>query len=243
MNMKNKNVVVTGGTRGIGFAIAKKMINSGARVLITGRNEETLKSAVNKLGDCAEFMVWDISKTEENKEKLQQAEKSMGHIDVLVNNAGVLESDWSGILNTTPEDWDRTMDTNLKGVYFLSQAFARMWVEKKQKGKIINICSNNAYRALDTPYAASKWALRGLTMGMAKRLAPYGIIVNGVAPGCTSTSMLGLEDGEPCSYPEVPLGRYSFPDEIANVCVFLASEASGSILGQIIVADGGEILK
>ena len=241
---QGKKVLLTGGSRGIGLAIAKKMVEAGAEVLITGRNKDTLNKALETLDSSnMQSMVWDMRKIDAIKENFHMAVKILGRVDILINNAGVLtENDFSGLFAATPETWDYIMDINLKSVFFLCQAAARHMIDNKIHGRIVNICSNNAFRALDTAYAISKWGVRGMTMGLGKTLAPYGIIVNAVAPGITSTSMVKAQDNAYVEFSGAPLGRYSFPAEIADVVMFLASEAAGSIIGQVIVSDGGETL-
>ena len=243
MKLEGKRVLVTGGSRGIGYAIAGRMLQEGAQVVITGRHRSALEAAADSLGAGARFLAWDSADVSAIPEKLDAVEAMLGGLDVLINNAGVLTAqDWDGMMAVTPESWDATMNVNLRGVFFLCQGAARRWIEGKQGGRIVNVCSNNAFRALDTAYAASKWAIRGLTMGMAKRLAPHGIFVNAVAPGPTSTSMMACADGETHAFAGAPLGRFSYPEEIAGVCAFLASEEAGSMVGQVLVADGGETL-
>ena len=243
MELKEKRIIVTGGSRGIGYAIAEGMIKEGAKVLITGRNEESLQEAIGRLGDNARYLVWDAADIPEIPEKLEKALELLGGIDILVNNAGILtKQDCDGFFAITPKSWDATMDTNLKSVFFMCQAVSKYWVDNKLTGKIINICSNNAFLSRATAYATAKWGVRGLTQGLAKRLAPYNITVNAVAPGCTSTSMLGAEDGEIRKADYIPMGRYTLPSEIADMCLFLASDKSKGIVGHILVADGGEIL-
>ena len=241
MSLNGKKAIVTGGSRGIGFAIARALTEKGAQVLITGRHEDTLREAAEKLG--AEYLVWDTAEIEKNEEMVSKAEKLLSGLDVLVNNAGIhRDEDFGGMLAVTPESWDETMNVNLRGTFFLTQTVAKRWIEEKHRGRIVNICSNNAFRAKDTAYAASKWAIRGLTVGMAKRLAPYGIIMNAVAPGPTSTTMLSCEDGETRLHGDAPIGRFSYPSEIASLVTFLASDETENIVGQVIVADGGELL-
>lgn len=244
MNLEGKKAIVTGGSRGIGFAIARKLIECGAKVVITGRHAETLEQAAEKLGGKDIYpLVWDTADLSVLNDRLNEAVGLLGGLDILVNNAGIhTEEDFSGMMSVTPAGWDMTQNVNVRGVFFLTQAAARYWMDAHQGGRVVNICSNTAYRALANAYGVSKWAVRGMTEGMGKALAPYGIFVNGIAPGPTSTSMLGRKEGETVAN-HTPLGRYSYPCEMADICAFLASDEAGSMVGQILVADGGETLR
>lgn len=243
MKLEGKKALITGSSRGIGFAYAKKFLEEGAEVVITSRHADELTEAARKLGSQkVHALVWDTADLSVLQDNLAETVRLLGGLDILVNNAGVLtREDFSGMMAVTPETWDLTQNVNVRGVFFLTQAAAKYWMDNKQGGRVVNTCSNNAFRALDTAYAASKWAIRGLTMGMGKRLAPYGIFVNAVAPGPTSTGMLSCEEGATVPN-DTPLGRYSYPSEMANICAFLASDDAGSMVGQVLVADGGETL-
>jgi NAD(P)-dependent dehydrogenase (short-subunit alcohol dehydrogenase family) len=158
-------------------------------------------------------------------------------IDILVNSAGVLDKEpW---LAKTPEGFDKVMNTNLKAIYFLCQTIANHMINKNIKGHILNISSSSSMRPSWGPYQLSKRALNGLTLGFAQRLAPNGIVVNGIAPGVTATPMMDgvLEEGN-LSYPN-PLRRASAPEEIANLAVFLASDLGNSVVGDTVMMTGG----
>lgn len=232
--LKNKNALITGGNSGIGLEIAKKMIEAGAHVTIIGRNHDKTISVAKDM-NCS-YIIEDISDTKKLIEDITGYIKDK-RIDILVNSAGVLDKEpW---LAKTPEGFDKVMNTNLKAIYFLCQTIANHMINKNIKGHILNISSSSSMRPSWGPYQLSKRALNGLTLGFAQRLAPNGIIVNGIAPGVTATPMMDgvLEEGN-LSYPN-PLRRASAPEEIANLAVFLASDLGNSVVGDTVMMTGG----
>ena len=232
--LKDQTALITGGNSGIGLAIAKKMIESGANVIIIGRDESKTVSCAEKL-KCS-YLIEDISETKKLVEDISEYIKDK-QIDILVNSAGVLDKEpW---LAKTPEGYDKVMNTNLKAIYFISQTIANHMIEKNIHGHILNVSSSSSMRPSWGPYQLSKRALNGLTLGFAQRLAPNGIIVNGIAPGVTATPMMDsiLEEGN-LSYPN-PLRRASTPEEIANLAVFLASDLGNSVVGDTVMMTGG----
>ena len=191
--LKGRKALITGGTSGIGYAIASAFLRSGASVVITGRTEQRLENSVKKLAeenpsvkDRIAFVVMDNKEVSSFK-TLFDSHPILKETDILVNNAGVLGGD---ISIATEEDYDSILDTNLKGTFFLSQLVARNMKERGIKGNILNIASSSSLRPATSAYTISKWGIRGLTLGLAKVLAPYGITVNGLAPGPTATPML-----------------------------------------------------
>jgi NAD(P)-dependent dehydrogenase (short-subunit alcohol dehydrogenase family) len=232
--LKDKNAIITGGNSGIGLAIAKKMIEAGANVTIIGRNKDKTISVANDI-NC-NYLIEDISDTNKLIEDISEYIKDK-RIDILVNSAGVLDKEpW---LAKTPDGYDKVMNTNLKAIYFLCQTIANHMINKNIKGHILNISSSSSMRPSWGPYQLSKRALNGLTLGFAQRLAPNGIVVNGIAPGVTATPMMDgvLEEGN-LSYPN-PLRRASSPEEIANLAVFLASDLGNSVVGDTVMMTGG----
>ena len=154
-----------------------------------------------------------------------------------MNNAGVLGAH---ISNATEEEYDSVLDTNLKGPFFLSKLFGAYLKQNGIEGNILNIASSSSVRPAASAYTLSKWGIRGLTLGLAKAFAPYGIVVNGLAPGQTATPMLlsSKSEGDLFS-PNVPLERYALPEEIANMAVILVSNMGKSIMGDIVYMTGG----
>lgn len=243
--LKNRCALITGGTSGIGYAIAESFLKAGmSAVVITGRNQLKIDETCSKLskyrGACLGF-VMDNTKIDtfaSTFDKMQNAlkEKGLGQIDVLVNNAGVLGA---VLPNADEATYDAVLDTNLKGVFFLSQLIGKYFKENNIKGNILNIASSSSLRPAQSAYTISKWGIRGLTLGLAKCLAPYGITVNGVAPGPTATPMLKRDGDKNLVHEGIPLGRFVMPEEIANMAVFLVSDMGHSILGDIVYMTGG----
>lgn len=235
--------LITGGTSGIGFSIAKAFLNSGATVIITGRSEERteqacdiLRSSVNDTGKVHGYTL-DNTCVRSFDPALQEMSARWGlKIDILVNNAGVLGGD---ISNVDEEQYDVIMDTNLKGSFFLSQAIGRYMKRRHISGNILNIASSSSFRPAASAYTMSKWGLRGLTLGLAKSFGPYGIVVNGVAPGPTATPMLLKDKNDDLTFARNPLGRFALPEEIANMAVFLVSDMGRTIVGDIVCMTGG----
>ena len=241
--LKGRCALITGGTSGIGYAIAKAFLNSGATVIITGRNQARLDNACASLGCDGRVYACmldnrDVNSFENVFHSMLDRIRSggVGQIDVLVNNAGVLGA---SMPNADEETYDAVLDTNLKGVFFLSQLVGKYYRDNHIKGNILNVASSSSLRPAISAYTLSKWGIRGLTLGLAKSLAPYGITVNGVAPGPTATPMLLREGEKNIHHDRIPLGRYVMPEEIANMAVFLTSDMGRSILGDIVYMTGG----
>lgn len=245
--LQGKIALITGGSSGIGFEIAKKFAQTGAMVIITGRNEKKLQQASTDLGtDCCKYLVWDISETESIDQKLQECKELVGgDIDILVNNAGIAPSKFFGKIDET--EWNKIYDINLKGNYFLTQALVKTWKKSAFEGykKIINISSQGGFVGATYPYRMVKWDVRGLTEGLGKLLIKDYIIVNGIAPGVVKTSMqqFSLDQGDNLYTDQNPVHRVCLPEEIAELALFLVSDASNFIIGQTIVCDGGYTLK
>lgn len=241
---KEKVILVTGGSSGIGFETAKQFLAEGGYVIITGRKEDHLKDAVGKLqSDQVKYLVWDISDVSIAQVKLEEAVAIFGRIDIFVNNAGVFKYDnWSQFDEKT---YDNIVDTNAKGLFFISQAEGKYLVANKLRGKILNICSSFGVDARFDPYSVSKWGSVCITKGLAKELVKYGIVVNGVAPGSVPTNITGnqIDVQENAFTPEHLTNRWILPEEVASILLYLASDSANSIIGQVIVIDGGYTLR
>lgn len=240
-----KTVMITGGSGGIGKAIAIACVRNGASVVLAGRNVEKLNSVAQELlekrkdnSQFVECVYLDISDV--NSIRILFEEKIFKNefhkIDVLVNNAGL---DAGGTIGSTKEEqFDKTIATNLKGTYFMTQEFACYLKTNHIQGNILNISSASGNRPVISPYMLSKWGITGLTAGMAKKFIKYGIVVNGIAPGPTATNMLGL-DGSNLFYERAPAQRFSDPTEVANLAIFLISDMGRMIVGDTVYITGG----
>lgn len=244
MLLNDRAALVTGGSRGIGRAIALDLAKAGADVAITYNSNPALAEEVVKeieaLGRKAMALKVDVAVVAEAQEALDQVAKEFGKIDILVNNAGVTKD---GLLMRMSEaDWDLVVDTNLKGVFNMTKAAIRPMMSQK-RGKVINITSvvgltGNPGQA---NYCASKAGVIGFTKSVAKEVASRGITVNAIAPGFIATDMTGkLNDTQKESLMGlIPLKRMGKPEDIAATVTFLASDGGDYITGQTIVIDGG----
>ncbi len=245
--LKGKVAVVTGGTTGIGFEIAKAFIHNGASVIITGRDSERIANAVVKLKKeignsenmfvCGEVLDNTMTTQIEDRWKQILSHIENKHIDILVNNAGVISKTHFG--KTDEKDYNLVMETNLKGTYFLSEIVSNYMIENGIKGNILNISSSSALRPAVSAYSMAKWAIHGLTLGMAKKLSPYGIVVNSIAPGPTATRMLQSDNIININRMSSPSERYATASEIANLAVIMVSDMSKMVNGDTMYATGG----
>lgn len=242
-HLEGKNVLITGGGRGLGYYIARRCLRDGAKVLITGRNEETLRNAARELGANCLYIVFDATNIDGIPDLLQEAEKTLGgKIHCLVSNAGVsLHED--GFRSVTQEGWDLQMDTNLKGNYFLVKEYiAYLEAKVETQGNIVVITSERAKRADDIPYGLTKAASNSFIQGIGCRVIEKGIRINGVAPGVTASDMTGFDrNGD--LYAQWQAGKRIFlPEEVAEVVGFLLSDLSACISGEIITCDQGRYI-
>ncbi|MCT7523342.1 SDR family oxidoreductase [Aliarcobacter cryaerophilus] len=238
---ENKHILVTGGTSGIGLEIAKKFLSLGAKVTITGRNIDKLNAIRNEISNSNLTIVeWDISDSKVTDEKVNETVMKMGKIDILINNSGIYAP--NSLFDTDEKLFDEIMNTNLKGLFFTSKKISEYFIKNTIKGKIINISSVRSIQGGAEPYGISKWGVRGLTQGLARDLIKNGIVVNAVAPGITASGINGINI-ENNAYTSSSLdNRVATPQEIAEIVIFLSSNASNHIIGQTIVCDGGETL-
>ena len=242
-----KIVLVTGAQRGIGRAVAVRFAEAGADVVLNYLDDEAAAKAtaaeITALGRRAATLGADIAKPEEARQLVADAERALGPIDVLVNNAAIFPR--APFLDLTEDMWDAVLDTNLKATFVCAQAVARRLVAAGRPGTIINVSSGAPYRGSmrATAYMASKLGIVGLTRGMARELAPHGIRVNAVAPGITNTAMPRLGNTEEALATlgrANPSGRLAEPEDIADVIVFLATDDARYVVGQLIHVNGGD---
>lgn len=242
--MSEKIAVVTGGSRGIGAAIAKKLASQGMTVIINycGSEDRALavKSEIEAAGGQAEAWRCDISDCGQCEEFVKAVMEKYGRIDVLVNNAGITRDGL--MMCMSDEDFSRVIDTNLKGTFYMMR-FASRHMLKTKKGRIINMASVVGLmgNAGQVNYAASKAGVIGATKSAAKELASRGITVNAIAPGFIDTEMTGAlsEKVQEQILTQIPLGTFGKPEDIANCAAFLASDEAAYITGQVIQVDGG----
>lgn len=237
--LEGKTALITGGSGGLGIAFAKAFMQAGCSVIIAGTNQSKLDTCKAELGQDARTITIDISNVSNLAEKVDEAVRlsPTGKIDILVNSAGVNKA--QNFLNVNEPDYDHIMDINAKGTYFMSQAVAKYMIRNGIKGHILNVSSSSAQRPAWTPYEISKWAINGMTKGMADVLLPYGIIVNAIAPGPTATPML-IKNGDSCiSNDNNLIGRFEMPCEIANLATFMVSNMGDMIVGDTIYISGG----
>ena len=241
--LNKKKVVVTGGSKGIGFAIAQKLISMGANVLITGRKLEDLKKAVEKLGGNAKYIQFNNSDVSSIDKFVRNSIKLMGGIDSFVLNAGVSFHE-GNFLNVTIEGFDSQFDINLKANYFIAQAFLKYKLDKNEDGDLLFLSSETAGKSVDIPYGLTKAAINSLVGGLARRVYQKNIRVNAIAPGVTLTNMAGDNRNitDDLANDSVA-GRFLLPSEIAEVACFLLSNASKCITGEVLYCDAGSHLK
>jgi len=236
--------LVTGANTGLGQAIAVGLAQAGADIVAVGRTapEETA-ALVAGVGRKLHAITADFSTTEPVQRVVDGAYAAAGRLDILVNNAGIIRR--NDMVDFTEDDWDAVMDTNLKSVFFLSQAVARRWIADARGGKIVNIVSMLSFQGgLRVPsYTSSKSALAGLTKAMCNEWAARGINVNGLAPGYIATNnTAALQADETRSrqiLERIPAGRWGQPADVAGAAVFLASRAADYMHGAIVPVDGG----
>jgi 3-oxoacyl-[acyl-carrier protein] reductase len=248
--LQGKKTIVTGASKGIGAAIARFFVMEGADVLVNYNSSETqateLVESLNDEGPGRAFLVrGNVSKVDEIRAMVSNAKEKMGRIDVLVNNAGIIIR--NDFFSSTEEEFDRIIDVNLKGTFFSCKEVAPTMIEQK-KGSIINIASISGLAqpsALAYPnYVASKAGVIGVTRALAVKLAPF-VRVNAVSPGTIETDMVASlpEESKRNAVAEAFLKRLGRPDDIASACVFLASDESDFVTGEILTVSGGRAMR
>ena len=238
--LKGKVAVITGANSGVGEATALAFAKEGATVVISARRIEPLNAVADKIkaeGGTVLAVPTDISDKAACENLMDKAVEAFGKIDILVNSAGVVTK--HDFWNTDEKEYDSIMDTNAKGTFFMSQAVGKQMVEKHIQGHILNVTSSSALRPAWTPYQMSKWAVNGLTQGLADMMIPHGIVVNAIAPGPTATPMLAKKEGDSIYEPYTPSHRYAMPEELASLALFMVSGAGNMIVGDTVYMTGG----
>ncbi len=244
--LEGKTAIVTGGTRGIGYAIVEAFVRQGANVALCGSRKETADAAFAKLvesGIDAENVMAiapDLTSPESLAANFAQVVERFGRLDILVNNAGV--SSRTPLADYSAEEFQSVMNLNLNGTFFASQAAVKIFREQGDGGCILNTSSMVSKYAQPSgcAYPVSKFAVNGLTLALARELAPENIRVNAVAPGITRTDMVDALPEEMIKplIASIPLGRMGEPQDIANAFLFLASDMASYVSGQVLGVDG-----
>ena len=247
MDLEGKSALVTGGSLGIGTAIALDLGVNGANVALSYRKHpdeaEEAAEKIRAMGRKAMAVQADVAKFADAEKMVNTALQEFGRIDILVNNAGV---NWDGVIwKMTEEQWDTVLNTNLKGYFNFIRLVAPIFREQKS-GKIVNLTSINGLRGKfgQANYSASKAGIIGLTKTVAKELGKSGVNVNAVAPGLILTDMMAQmpEEAKQTSLDETVLKRLGTPEEVASVVTFLCSERARHITGEVIKVDGGQYI-
>ncbi len=245
--LDGKVILVTGASKGIGRATAVAFAEQGAQLVINGRNQQTLRALADEIaevtGSRPELAVYDVGVESEVKQAFQVIQKQYKKLDVMVNNAGVLDDALLGMIRM--QQLEATMSANLFGTIYHMQYAARL-MQRQQAGSIINLSSiiGRVGNAGQVVYGASKAGVIGATMSAAKELARYNIRVNAIAPGFIDTDMARQLTEEKFAerVNSVAMGRIGKPSEVANVALFLASDLSSYVTGQVVGVDGGMLI-
>ncbi|MDQ2670772.1 MAG: 3-oxoacyl-[acyl-carrier-protein] reductase [Gemmatimonadota bacterium] len=243
IDLSGRVALVTGGTRGIGRALAASLHAAGARVAVAGRDLDRAKQAAAELGEGTAGVACDVADGVQVDAAVAEAERALGPIDILVNNAGLTRDNI--LLRLGDDDWDAVLDANLKGAFNTTRAVIKGMM-KRRSGRIINISSivgliGNKGQA---NYAASKAGLIGFTKSVAKEYASRGVLVNCVAPGFIDTDMTRAlsDEARAALLGSIALGRLGRPEDVAGAVLFLASDLAAYITGQVLVVDGGMVM-
>jgi 3-oxoacyl-[acyl-carrier protein] reductase len=247
MDFSNKVAIVTGGSRGIGKAIAKKLASFKANIVINYTSSETealkVKEEIESLGVECMTVKCDVSKSEDVNNMVSEVMDRFGKVDILINNAGITKD--ALIMKMKEEDFDKVIDVNLKGVFNCTKAVTKPMM-KQRNGKIVNMAS--VVGVMGNPgqanYCASKAGVIGFTKATAKELASRNININAVAPGFIETAMTDVlkDDVKESMLSAIPMKKFGTPEDIANLVIFLCSDMSTYITGQVVHVDGGMVM-
>ena len=244
--LAGKRALITGGSRGLGFAMAKQFIAYGAEIIITGRNREQMEEACKALGEKCKGLIFDLQYISQIADFVSTAEKEHGAIDILINNAGIhLKKD---ALEVSDDEYEEVIRINQQAVFALSRECAKKMVTRK-KGVIIMISSMASQYGIPKviAYTAAKSAVEGMTRGLAVELSPLGIRVNCIAPGFIETDMSAKalnndKERKQKVLSRTPMGKLGKPEDVAHAAVYLASDAASYITGVILPVDGGNTI-
>jgi 3-oxoacyl-[acyl-carrier protein] reductase len=243
-SLAGKVAIVTGGSRGIGAAVAAWLTEHGACVVVSGRDADRLKQSVQELesrGAAIHGVVGDAAKREDADRLVDAAKERFGRLDILVNNAGITRDGL--LIRMKDDDWDRVMEVNLRGAFLMTRAASKLMVRQKSGGRIVNVASTAGAmgNAGQVNYSAAKAGLIGLTKASARELAHWDILVNAVAPGLIETDMAAAISAEAreALLSQVPLKRIGTAREVAEMIGFLAGGTAAYVTGQVFHVNGG----
>ncbi|MDN0048056.1 SDR family oxidoreductase [Bacteroides gallinaceum] len=237
--LSGKKIIITGGGKGLGAAMAEKFVAEGASVLISGRNEKTLKETAERIG-CKYFTL-DVQDTSVLNKFISEADSILEGADCLVNNAGISLHEPT-FFDVTPETFDAQIATNLRGGFFLTQSFTRLLLKEKRKGNVLFVSSETGETVDIRPYGFTKAAVNSMVQGLACLFVKDGIRVNAIAPGITASDMTGFKANGNLFLAGNATERIYLPEEVAETACFLLSDASGCVSGQVIVCNNGKTI-
>lgn len=236
---KGRVALISGGTGGIGLSIAKTLLSSGCKVILAGTNLDKLKDTIDNLNTSnAAILELNYLKLESFDAKIEEVDKIFGNIDIFVSSAGV-HTEGVDFWKVTGEEYDRVMNINLKGTFFMCKSMASYMRRRKLKGNILLVSSTRGFEPAWSPYGISKWAMNGLTKGLAQILFEDGITVNAIAPGSTATALIGINEGDSIYTNENKIGRFIMPTEVASLAKLLVSGSGKMISGETIRISAG----
>ena len=241
--LSGKVALITGASRGIGFAIAQQYINAGAKVIGVAKTEAGLILTKQQLGDHFQYIIADFSQYDQLSSVVAKALDVHGRIDIMVNAAGIKNGQEERYWDFESNDFDYAIAVNVKAPFFLSRDVIKYFLDNKIHGHIINIIGIKGLIGEGSPYSISKFGLSGMTKGLARRFAPNGIVINGSSPGATMAGHNILSKDKNMLNFGSPNMRMAEPQEIANIALFLASGMADNMVGTIVVSDGGQILQ
>lgn len=237
--LAGKKVVVTGGGSGLGYAMAKRFVEEGAEVLISGRNIENLSKSAAEIG--CKYLQLDVQDTSAYDTFLEKADSILGGINCMVNNAGISLHE-KNFFDVTEDSFRQQVDTNLIGTFFLTQHFAKYLLKRQTGGNILVISSETGITSDIRPYGYTKAALNSMVEGAAYMFSKHGIRINAIAPGITASKMTGHDPDGDISSKNNMLGRVYLPEEVAEIASFLLSDAASCLTGQILVCNNGKTI-
>jgi 2-deoxy-D-gluconate 3-dehydrogenase len=243
VDLSGKTAIVTGGAMGIGYAIASRLAEAGAKVLIADKDDAAALAAAVNIGMGSIACACDVSEEAQVDAMVARAVAELGGVDILVNNAGIYP--YVPVLEATKEDFEKIIHINLKGTFFAARAVAKQMVAQGKGGSIINISSIDSVHPSAVGlaiYDASKGGVWSFSKNLALELAPHKIRVNTIAPGIIATPGTNMAESAPELVAKVPMGRAGEADDIGKVALFLASDLSSYMTGSQVVADGGILL-